>query len=264
MPAAMRTPTIWTGCAATRLSSWPAGGCRTAGRPVLAADRLALGECAGAERPHPADRGHGRCLLRQLRHAPEAVTLDIDDTLDVVHGDQQLSLFHAHYDERCFLPIHSTIPPRPPRRGGPSSRQTPSGKEVAAICAGSSRRIRWHWPETRLTIRGDGHYGRPESWTSARKRPGFPFWCDRQDRAGRAVEETADPIRPSRADLNPACAASPRPVMRLSPGTRNVAPSRASKPRPWARYPLCRYLSRRAQPSIYTRRFTAPAARPRT
>jgi len=37
---------------------------------------------------------------------PVAVTLDIDDTLDVVHGHQQLSLFNAHYDERCFLPIH--------------------------------------------------------------------------------------------------------------------------------------------------------------
>ena len=37
---------------------------------------------------------------------PAAVTLDIDDTCDVVHGQQQLSLFNAHYDERCFLPIH--------------------------------------------------------------------------------------------------------------------------------------------------------------
>ena len=32
--------------------------------------------------------------------------LDIDDTVDVVHGHQQLSLFNAHFDERCFLPIH--------------------------------------------------------------------------------------------------------------------------------------------------------------
>src|ERR1035437_2489816 len=37
---------------------------------------------------------------------PASVTLDIDDTCDVVHGHQQLSLFNAHYDERCFLPIH--------------------------------------------------------------------------------------------------------------------------------------------------------------
>jgi Transposase DDE domain group 1 len=29
--------------------------------------------------------------------------LDIDDTEDRVHGGQQLSLFHAHYDSRCFL-----------------------------------------------------------------------------------------------------------------------------------------------------------------
>ena len=35
-----------------------------------------------------------------------AITLDIDDTADTVHGHQQLSLFNAHYDERCFLPIH--------------------------------------------------------------------------------------------------------------------------------------------------------------
>jgi hypothetical protein len=37
---------------------------------------------------------------------PSRVTLDIDDTCDVVHGHQQLSLFNAHYDQRCFLPIH--------------------------------------------------------------------------------------------------------------------------------------------------------------
>ncbi len=37
---------------------------------------------------------------------PRGVTLDIDDTVDVVHGHQQLALFNAHYDERYFLPIH--------------------------------------------------------------------------------------------------------------------------------------------------------------
>jgi hypothetical protein len=41
---------------------------------------------------------------------PGSVTLDIDDTLDVVHGRQQLSLFNAHYDERCFLPSRAQPP----------------------------------------------------------------------------------------------------------------------------------------------------------
>ena len=33
---------------------------------------------------------------------PASVTLDIDDTCDVVHGHQQFSLFNAHYDERLL------------------------------------------------------------------------------------------------------------------------------------------------------------------
>ena len=62
---------------------------------------------------------------------PAAVTLDIDDTLDVVHGHQQLSMFNAHYDERCFLPIHvyDTATSRPVAvllRPG----KTPSGREI--------------------------------------------------------------------------------------------------------------------------------------
>ena len=41
--------------------------------------------------------------------APKAITLDIDDTVDAVHGGQQLSFWNAHYDCRCFLPIHGAM-----------------------------------------------------------------------------------------------------------------------------------------------------------
>src|SRR6202050_516107 len=44
--------------------------------------------------------------MASYERAPASVILDIDDTCDVVHGHPQLSLFNAHYDERCFLPIH--------------------------------------------------------------------------------------------------------------------------------------------------------------
>ena len=43
---------------------------------------------------------------KSYRRPPSAITLDIDDTADTVHGHQQLSLLNAHYDERCFLTIH--------------------------------------------------------------------------------------------------------------------------------------------------------------
>lgn len=94
---------------------------------------------------------------------PTAVTLDIDDTVDVVHGHQQLSLFNAHHDERCFMPIHiydiaTSRPVAILLRPG----KTPSGHEVSCHVRRLVRRIRSHWPTTRLTIRGDGHYGRPE------------------------------------------------------------------------------------------------------
>jgi len=96
-------------------------------------------------------------------HPPHAVTLDIDDTVDVVHGHQQLSLFNAHYDERCFLPIHvyDTATSRPVAillRPG----KTPSGGEIRNHLRRLIRRIRLQWPQTRITIRGDSHYGRPE------------------------------------------------------------------------------------------------------
>jgi len=102
--------------------------------------------------------------------APAAVTLDIDDTVDVVHGTQQLSFWNAHHGERCFLPIHvyDTATGRPVAmllRTG----KTPSGAEVAGHVRRLVRRIRRHWPETRITLRGDGHYGRPSRWRGARR-----------------------------------------------------------------------------------------------
>jgi hypothetical protein len=133
--------------------------------------------------------------------APARVTLDIDDTCDVVHGHQQLSLFNAHYDERCFLPIHvydaeTSRPVAVILRSG----KTPSGVEVRAHLRRLVRRIRARWPTTRILFRGDGHYARPEATT----------WCEDNDvdyvfglpgtkPLSRKVDETADAVRTERA-----------------------------------------------------------------
>src|SRR5271166_3941285 len=98
---------------------------------------------------------------KSYRKPPASVVLDIDDTLDIVHGHQKLAEWNAHYDERCFLPIHiyDTATGRPVAvilRPG----KTPSGKEVRGWLRRLMRRIRQHWPNTRITIRGDSHYGR--------------------------------------------------------------------------------------------------------
>ena len=115
--------------------------------------------------------------LQSYRAPPTSVTLDIDDTVDVVHGHQQLSLFNAHYDERCLLPIHiyDTATGRPVAmilRPG----KTPAGREIRGHVRRLVRRIRARWPTTRILIRGDGHYGRPEvmEW---REQNGVDYLC---------------------------------------------------------------------------------------
>jgi len=133
---------------------------------------------------------------------PRAVTLDIDDTVDIVHGHQQLALFNAHYDERCFQPIHvyDTATSRPVAmllRPG----KTPSGTEIRSHLRRLVRRIRRHWPTTRLTIRGDGHYGRPEvmAWCEAN---GVDYVLGLPGNAvlDRLVEPAADDVRVRRAE----------------------------------------------------------------
>ena len=132
---------------------------------------------------------------------PKAVVLDIDDTVDVVHGHQQLSLFNAHYDERCFLPIHvyDTVTGRPVAmilRPG----KTPSGTEVRGHVRRLVRAIRRHWPTTRITIRGDDHYCRPEvmDWCEAHG-VDYVFGLTGTKVLAAKVEEVADAIRVERA-----------------------------------------------------------------
>ena len=108
-------------------------------------------------------------FCRSFPQAPATITLDIDDTCDRVHGHQQMSLFHAHHGTRCFLPIHvyhveSGKPVVVFLRPG----KTPSGREVRSVLKHLVRRIRRHWPRTRIIFRGDSHYGRPEAMA----------WCE--------------------------------------------------------------------------------------
>jgi hypothetical protein len=109
-------------------------------------------------------RGMVKLWCESHKRPPKAITLDFDDTAITAHGHQQMSLFNAHYDERCFLPVHIydaetghcvvTI-----LRPG----KTPDGKEVRAHIRRLVREIRRYWPNTVITIRGDSHYGRKEA-----------------------------------------------------------------------------------------------------
>ena len=90
--------------------------------------------------------------------------LDIDDTFCAAHGGQQLAFWNAHHDERGFASMHvydaaSGVPVvailRPAR--------TPKGTEVRTVIKHVTKRLRRHWPRTRIVWRGDSHYGRVEA-----------------------------------------------------------------------------------------------------
>src|ERR1700681_924907 len=90
--------------------------------------------------------------------------LDIDDTFCAAHGAQQLAFWNAHHDERGFASMHiyhvtSSTPVatilRPAR--------TPKGTEVRTVIKHVTKRLRKHWPNTRIVWRGDSHYGRVEA-----------------------------------------------------------------------------------------------------
>src|SRR5690349_6440624 len=106
---------------------------------------------------------------------PRRIVLDIDDTEDRVHGQQQLALFHAHHDGRCFLPIHiyEAISGKPVAiilRPG----KTPDGAEVARVLRHVVRAIRGRWPRVEILVRGDSHYSRRRSDPPQKRRLNIP------------------------------------------------------------------------------------------
>ncbi len=149
-----------------------------AGHPPQSGDPLCSQPTLSRLENAPSRTELGRMMLAVIdqfcssyRRPPQSIILDIDDTFDAVHGHQQLSLFNAHYDERCFLPIHiyegtSGKPVAMILREG----KTPSGKEVRTILKHVIERIRAHWPRVHILVRGDSHYGRHEAMQ----------WCESQ------------------------------------------------------------------------------------
>ena len=94
---------------------------------------------------------------------PASIELDVDDTNDMVHGGQQLALFNTHAGGHCFQPMlifeaTSGKPLLSLMRPG----KRPSGEEIARVLWHVLHRIRRHWPNVRILIRGDGHYCAPE------------------------------------------------------------------------------------------------------
>ncbi|GMT46404.1 MAG: IS1380 family transposase [bacterium] len=104
--------------------------------------------------------------------APKVIVLDFDDTVDPVHGQQQLSLFNGYYGEYCYCPLHVyeglsgkfiTALLKPGKRS--------SGQQSLAILKRLVNKLRQVWPKTLLVFRADGHFSSPviHQWIEGQK-----------------------------------------------------------------------------------------------
>jgi hypothetical protein len=101
-------------------------------------------------------------FIQSYSEPPEGILLDIDDTDDLTHGHQQLTLFNAYHGDYCYMPIHIyegrsgkliTTVLRPGKR--------PTGKQIVSILKRVVRKIRQAWPEVGILLRADSYYACP-------------------------------------------------------------------------------------------------------
>jgi hypothetical protein len=97
-----------------------------------------------------------------FRQVPRRIVLDIDDHFDAAHGEQELRVFNAHYDEHGFSPI--VVFDGDGRLVGAvlRSAQRPSGREIVSLLRRLIGRLRANWPRIEILLRGDSHYCAPQ------------------------------------------------------------------------------------------------------
>ena len=123
--------------------------------------------------------------------------LDIDDTFCAAHGGQQLAFWNAHHDERGFASMHIYhVASGTPVVAILRPARTPKGTEVRTVIKHVTKRLRKHWPNTRIVWRGDGHYGRVEEMERAESDgTDYIFGLAGNPALDALVAETADNLR---------------------------------------------------------------------
>jgi hypothetical protein len=107
---------------------------------------------------------------------PQQIIIDVDATDDPVHGNQEGSYFHGYYDEYCYLPLYMFIGDFPVWAELGTADVDPADGVIPALSVIIGR-IRQRWPWTRIIIRGDGGFNRPEilSWLEMQFRVSYVF-----------------------------------------------------------------------------------------
>jgi hypothetical protein len=109
-------------------------------------------------------------FLESYKKAPQRIVLDLDNTDDPLHGNQEGRFFHGYYDHYCYLPLYIFCEDHLL-----ASVLRTANQDGAAGCVDHLKRIveqiRQRWPKVRIIIRGDSGFCRDElmSWCESQK-----------------------------------------------------------------------------------------------
>jgi hypothetical protein len=104
-------------------------------------------------------------FVRTRKQEPAHIIIDLDPTDDATHGQQQLSLFHGHYDQHQYFPMmlfegETGMPLGAWLRHGTAH----AGLGAVDMIRRIVDRMRAHWPDITIFVRGDNGVAGPEMY----------------------------------------------------------------------------------------------------
>jgi Transposase DDE domain group 1 len=109
-------------------------------------------------------------FLQSFGRPPGHLTLDLDPVDDPAHGQQQLTMFHAYYDENQYLPIVITCAENDlvllvGLRHGTCEPSLGVDNDLRYLVG----RLRAAWPDVHIHVRGDSGLGVPRMYDVCRE-----------------------------------------------------------------------------------------------
>jgi len=130
-------------------------------------DRTVLFECRDAQiaRVRQLNEFLVDAFVRTRRKQPAHVIIDLDPTDDRTHGQQQLTFWHGYYDQHQYFPLmvfegETGLPLAACLRPGNMHASTGAVDVLQEIV----ERLREHWPDITIFVRGDAGLGVPEMY----------------------------------------------------------------------------------------------------
>ncbi len=109
-------------------------------------------------------------FLQSFDRPPSHLTLDLDPVDDPAHGEQQLTMFHAYYDQNQYLPIVITCADNDRTilvglRHGTCEPSLGVDNDLRYLVG----RLRAVWPDVHIHVRGDSGLGVPRMYHVCRE-----------------------------------------------------------------------------------------------